>query len=168
MVQSPFSEANCFAASQGIPHILWNAKFHYCTHKCLSPALSWACPIQSTYPHPTSYRSILIIYTHLRLGLPVVSFSPISPSRSYMPPFLPHTFHMASPSHSYRFFTRTILGELYRSFSSSLCILLHFPFPRLSYVQIFSQHRILKQIQLPFLPQFQWPSFTPIQNNRQN
>jgi len=34
------------------------------------PSLSWASPIQSIYPHPTSWRSILILSTHLRLGLP--------------------------------------------------------------------------------------------------
>ena len=33
-------------------------------------SLSWACPIESIYPHPTSWRSILILSTHLRLGLP--------------------------------------------------------------------------------------------------
>jgi len=33
-------------------------------------SLSWANPIQSIYPHPTSWRSILILSTHLRLGLP--------------------------------------------------------------------------------------------------
>ena len=33
-------------------------------------SLSWASPIQSIYTHPTSWRSILIISTHLRLGLP--------------------------------------------------------------------------------------------------
>ena len=32
--------------------------------------LSWASPIQSIYPHPTSWRSILILSTHLHLGLP--------------------------------------------------------------------------------------------------
>jgi hypothetical protein len=32
--------------------------------------LSWARPIQSTSPYPTSPRSILILSTHLRLGLP--------------------------------------------------------------------------------------------------
>jgi hypothetical protein len=32
--------------------------------------LSWARPIQSTSPHPTATRSILILSTHLRLGLP--------------------------------------------------------------------------------------------------
>ena len=33
-------------------------------------SLSWASPIQSIYPHPTSWRSVLILSTHLRLGLP--------------------------------------------------------------------------------------------------
>jgi len=32
-------------------------------------SLSWASPIQSIYPHPTSWRSILILSTHLLLGL---------------------------------------------------------------------------------------------------
>ena len=32
-------------------------------------SLSWASPIQSIYPHPTSWRSILILSTHLCLGL---------------------------------------------------------------------------------------------------
>ena len=33
-------------------------------------SLSWASPIQSIYPYPTSWRSILILSTHLCLGLP--------------------------------------------------------------------------------------------------
>ena len=33
-------------------------------------SLSWASRIQSIYPHPTFWRSILILSTHLRLGLP--------------------------------------------------------------------------------------------------
>ena len=33
-------------------------------------SLFWASPIQPIYPHPTSWRSILILSTHLRLGLP--------------------------------------------------------------------------------------------------
>ena len=32
-------------------------------------SLSWASSIQSTHPHPTSQRSILILSSHLRLGL---------------------------------------------------------------------------------------------------
>jgi hypothetical protein len=37
-------------------------------------SLSWASPIQSIYPHPTSWRSVLILSTHLRLGLPIGFF----------------------------------------------------------------------------------------------
>ena len=33
-------------------------------------SLSWASPIQFIYPHPTSWKSVLILSTHLRLGLP--------------------------------------------------------------------------------------------------
>ena len=39
-------------------------------------SLSWARPIQSIYPHPSSWRSILILSTHLRLGLPSNSIKP--------------------------------------------------------------------------------------------
>jgi hypothetical protein len=43
-------------------------------------SLSWASPIQSIYPHSTSWRSILILSIHLRLGLLSGSFPPVSPS----------------------------------------------------------------------------------------
>ena len=33
-------------------------------------SLFWTRPIQSLYPHPTSWRSIVILSTHLRVGLP--------------------------------------------------------------------------------------------------
>ena len=48
-------------------------------------------PIQSIYPHPTSCRSILILSTHLRLGLPSGSFPPVSPPRPYTSPS-PHPY----------------------------------------------------------------------------
>ena len=67
-------------------------------------SLSWASPIQSIYPHPTYWRSVLILSTHLRLVSPVVSFPPVSPARPYTPPLLTHTRHMPSPSHSSRFY----------------------------------------------------------------
>ena len=54
-------------------------------------SLSWARAIQSTYPHPTSWRSILILSTHLRLGLPSGSFPAVSPARPYTPPS-PHSY----------------------------------------------------------------------------
>ena len=65
MEQSPAWEANRFSASQEIPRNLWNPKVHY---RHLS--LSWARSIHSISPHPTSWRFILILSSHLRLGLP--------------------------------------------------------------------------------------------------
>jgi len=47
-------------------------------------SLSWASPIQSIYPHPASWRSVLILSTHLRVGLPVVSFPPVSPTKTVL------------------------------------------------------------------------------------
>ena len=70
MVQSPSWEANRFEASQEIPRISRNLKVHYRTTSVRHLSLSWVSPIQSIYPHPTSWRSILILSTHLLLGLP--------------------------------------------------------------------------------------------------
>ena len=57
-------------------------------------SLSWASPIQSIYPHPTSWRSILILFTHLRLGLLSGLFPSSFPTKTlYTPlshPYAPH------------------------------------------------------------------------------
>jgi len=45
-------------------------------------SLSWASPIQSIYPHPTSWKSNLILSTHLRLGLPSGLFPSVPPEES--------------------------------------------------------------------------------------
>ena len=54
--------AESFSVSQEIPRILRKPKVHYRVHKGPS--------IQSTPSNPTSWRSILILSSHLRLGLP--------------------------------------------------------------------------------------------------
>ena len=57
-------------------------------------SLSWASPIQSIYPHPTSWRSILILSAHLRLRLPNGLFPSGFPTKTlYTPsphPYAPH------------------------------------------------------------------------------
>ena len=53
-------------------------------------SLSWASPIQSIYPHPISCRSVLILSTHLRLGLPCSLFPSGFPHQDPIrPPLLP-------------------------------------------------------------------------------
>ena len=49
-------------------------------------SLSWARPIQSIYPHPTSWRSILILSTHLGLGLPSGVFPSGFPTKTLYTP----------------------------------------------------------------------------------
>ena len=85
-------------------------------------SLSWANPIQSIYPNPTSWRSILILSTHLRLGLPNGLLPSGFPTKVLYTP-LSSSICATCPSHLILldFVTRTLLGEEYKSFSSSLC-----------------------------------------------
>ena len=105
MEQSPSWEANWFAASQEIPRILWNPKFHYRTHKFPPPV-----PILSQ-PNPVHIPTSHLLEIHPNI---IHSSTPRSPQRSLSfrfphqelirPPLLTHTRHMPSLSHSSRFY----------------------------------------------------------------
>ena len=157
-----------FAASQEIPHISRNPKVHYRTHRRPPPVsiLSQPNPVHI----PTSH----LLEIHPNIIHPSTPRSPQwSPSLRF-----PHQdpIHPSSPIRAtcpahlilLDFITRTILGEDYKSFSSSLYNLVHSPVTSFLLVKYSPQHHVLKHPQLPFLPKCQRPSFTPIKNNKKN
>ena len=111
--QSPW-EANRFSASQEIPHIWWNPKFITAFTSARHLSLSSATSIQAIPSHPPSLRSILILFSHLRLGLPSGPFpSGFHIKILYTPLFSP--IRATCPAHLILidFITRTMLGEQY-------------------------------------------------------
>jgi hypothetical protein len=120
MEQDPSWETNRFAASQEILHILWNPKAQYRIHKCPPPV-----PIMSQLdPVHTPTSNLLNI--SLNIVLPSTPESPMRtlslrfPHQNYIrlssPPYVLHT----PPNSFVSIITPTILGEQYRTFSSSL------------------------------------------------
>jgi len=79
-------------------------------------------------PHPTSWRSILILSSYLNLVLPSGLFPPRFPAKNLHTP-LPFPIRATCPAHLILldFITRTIFGEQYRTLSSSVCSFLHSP-----------------------------------------
>jgi hypothetical protein len=126
MEQGPSSVANRFSASKEIPLTLWNPKVHNHVDKCLTPVptLIHINPVHAL--QHTSYRYILILFSHLRLGLPSGFFPSGFRTKTLYVPFLSPT-RATCPSLIIHvvLITRIILGEEYTLLSSSRCNFLH-------------------------------------------
>ena len=119
----------------------------------------------ATCPYPELINSVRALTSHFLkihfsviLGLPSSFFPSGLPTKSMYAPLLSPIRSACPANLIFDFITRTILGEQYRSLSSSLCSFLHSPLrPKYS-----PQHPILKHPQPTFLTHCQRPSFTPI------
>ena len=128
MVQNPSWAANWFAASQEFPRISRNPKVHYRTHKRPPPVSILG------QPNPVHIPTSHLLEIHPNIIHP---FTPRSPQWSFSPRFpqqdpihpLSSTIRATCPAHHILldFITCTILGEEYKSFSSSLYNFLHSP-----------------------------------------
>ena len=129
-------------------------------------SLSWVSPIQSIYLHPTSWRSILIFHPSTPRS-PQWSLSLRFPHEDPIHPLLlTHTRYMPSPSHSSWFYHLQNIGWGVQIIY--LLVMQSPPFPGYPRSKYSPQLHVLKHPQLPFLSQCQRPSFTPVQNYRQN
>ena len=122
MEQSPFWEANRFAASQEIPSFYGTRKpegslrHSQVPVTCPHPEPAWSSP----YLHiPNSWRSIFILPFHLGLALPSGLFPSGFPTKILYTSLL-SPIHATCPTNLIilDFITRIIMGEEYRSLSS--------------------------------------------------
>jgi hypothetical protein len=125
MELNPFWKAASRSPTQELPNILRNSKVQYRVHK--SPPLV-SIPIQNKPIHtsPSYLRSILILSTHLRLGLPnglLPSGFPMNTLYKFFPIRATYPTNLIFDC----LVILIIFGEEYKLRSSSLCSFLQPP-----------------------------------------
>ena len=121
-----------FQVVKKFPSFYGNPRFITVFTSAHHKPLSCASSNQLMFPHPTSWRSYLILSSHLSLGVPSGLFPSGFPTKTLYT--LLSLIRATFPPHLtlLDLINRTILGEEYRSISSWLCSFLHSPLPRTS------------------------------------
>ena len=127
MEQSPSWVANMSSDNLQNPRTSWNPKVHYRIHKCPPPVPILSQINTGHATHPISWRSILTLSFHLRLGFPSGLFPSSFPTKTLYTPLL-YPIRVTCPDHliPLDLITR-ICGEECRPLSSSLCSFLYSP-----------------------------------------
>ena len=117
--------------------------------------------IKPTPSQPIYFISILILFSHLRLGLPGDLYSPLFPTKTLFEPLLllvRATCHHPSlfDSSNGIWWGVEIMKLLLMQFSRVSCYLVP---------NIFVRTLLLENPQRTLFPQYERPRFTPIQNN---
>ena len=101
MQHSPSWEANRFFATEQIPRILWNPKFHYRIHTCTPtvPILSQFYPVHVPTPHFLNIHLKIILPSTLEYPKWYLSLRFPHQTPVYASP-LTHTRYTPHPSHS--------------------------------------------------------------------
>ena len=117
-------------------------------------SLSWASPIQSIYPHPTSWRSILILSTHLRLDLPSGILPSGFPHQDLL--YIPLSWPIRATCPAHLILLHFITAQYWVSSTNHLAPRYAFssipPLPRPSEVQIFSSTPCSQTLSASFPP----------------
>jgi hypothetical protein len=114
MVPGTSWESSCRSVTQEFPDILWNPRFISMFKRARHLSLSWIRLIESITPHPISLKSILILSTHRRLGLPGGHFPSGFYTKSLWAFLTPNVCSVPSLSHPPWQTERNLCSNIYR------------------------------------------------------